>query len=69
VSQNLGADELRVRSILKQRGVGPDAEPPTAPPSEPARRRRALSLHLAPTAYTITLIAIAATYITAVWSH
>lgn len=30
-----GADELRVRSILRQRGVGPDAEPPPTPPGPP----------------------------------
>ncbi|MGW2938608.1 hypothetical protein ACWDA7_44155 [Streptomyces sp. NPDC001156] len=34
-----GADELRIRSILKQRGVGPDAEP-AAPPVPPIPRQR-----------------------------
>ena len=31
-----GADELRIRSILKQRGVGPDALPPPVRPPMPA---------------------------------
>ncbi|MFI1165619.1 hypothetical protein ACH4UM_18890 [Streptomyces sp. NPDC020801] len=30
-----GADELRIRSILKKRGVGPDAQPPELPPGPP----------------------------------
>lgn len=34
-----GADELRIQAILKQRGVGPDAEAPTVPPI-PKRRPR-----------------------------
>jgi len=30
-----GADELRMRAILKQRGVGPDAQAPHLPPTRP----------------------------------
>ena len=33
------ADELRIRSILKQRGVGPDARPPAIPPMPKQRPR------------------------------
>lgn len=35
-----GADELRVRSILKQRGVGPAGHPQPAVPPKPAARPR-----------------------------
>ena len=30
-----GADERRVQALLRQRGVGPDAEPPPMPPAPP----------------------------------
>ena len=30
-----GADERRIKALLKQRGVGPDAEPPPLPPGPP----------------------------------
>lgn len=37
-----GADELRIRTILKQRGVGPDAQPqPTIPPKPAVPPQRA----------------------------
>jgi hypothetical protein len=35
-----GADELRMRHILRQRGVGPDAEPPPAARPQPSGRPR-----------------------------
>ncbi|UOB09092.1 hypothetical protein MQE23_08505 [Streptomyces sp. HP-A2021] len=34
-----GADELRIRSILKTRGVGPDSTPPSVPRQPTARSR------------------------------
>lgn len=39
MSTDQGADELRMRAILKDRGVGPDAEPPTVPPKPTSRPR------------------------------
>lgn len=35
MTEKPGADELRLRSILRKHGVGPDAEPPPAPPGPP----------------------------------
>ncbi|MFB6955478.1 hypothetical protein ACFCYB_00220 [Streptomyces sp. NPDC056309] len=35
-----GADELRIRSILRQRGVGPDAQPDATIPPMPTQRPR-----------------------------
>ncbi|MEU0207370.1 hypothetical protein [Streptomyces canus] len=34
-----GADELRMKAILKTRGVGPDAKPPVVPPMPTSRPR------------------------------
>ncbi|MCZ4513486.1 hypothetical protein O3Q52_36145, partial [Streptomyces sp. ActVer] len=39
MSQKPGADELRIRGILRQRGVGPDAPPATVPPRPAVRPR------------------------------
>lgn len=35
MSRNQGADELRMRSLLRRQGVGPDAELPATPPGPP----------------------------------
>jgi hypothetical protein len=41
MSTHPGADELRIRGILRSRGVGPDAPPPTPPiPPKPTARPR-----------------------------
>lgn len=39
MTENQGADELRVRAILKDRGVGPDAATPAVPPKPTGRPR------------------------------
>lgn len=39
MTAELGADELRIRSILKQRGVGPDAGPDTETPARAGSSR------------------------------